>query len=917
MKKIKYDEKGIAFVVLLIIIFFLSMMSICYLFMSQTELRKSYMQEQFISALATAEAGLERAIWYLVNDPTQSNVPTPSNPKVTIKEYLGGTETGKYYESEICLISQSESETSGLSQQPGFGWNILPPGANIPFPKGNAGAVTINGRIYVIGGYGVSVESQEHHGHDSYKDDINYWGYRSKGGYCKLLLCYDPVTKSWENLGECPYGFKNKPTPINFNNKMYLLGPEPDVIVYDPQNRSWENVADMRTIGINRVIHHSTVIMDEKIYILGGRYSTSQGQMYGLVIEFDPANNTFRRLNKLPDERYFGAAGVINGKIYYVGGVSMKGMLMGRDPVTGEVVTTQSKKLTRTVWRYDPMADNGNGTVTVAPHMPWLEDDPNTACPEHLAPWGGGDEVEGSSEYMKMKMHVRDPEYAGGNYGQIRTIGFKRRPGLADHRAIVVDDKLYVIGGNTGLLRTYFDGPGYETPDGEWRGTRLSTSSDPNVTIYSETTKEYTTQRDLFYDYKDGEIYGNYDSYRDWQGQVGSYHRWNKELYVFDGNSWERLEDAPTMNMMTTGGMQGVGIANHVLTAACGKFYMIGGIAHHFRNPNRQYLNEYVVEGDDTRHGRASIGYVNAMYTSMAEYNIRPPRSQSPQHVRYKIISTGREKLFLGDIHRKIEAIVEVTPMTGANGFDGAIICDSCITASGNVRTDSYNSEKGAYTSGINDGNQGNIFSNRMISVGGNVLIDGNAYCGVEEDINIIGNAKVTGSKGSLGEKILLPDITVPEEAIDLGPIELTGNEERILIQNTYTCSSLRISGSAKLIINGNVNIYCTGDIDITGQGSVNYNSRGDTTNFHIYCPGSVDNIKLTGNNSFFGTIYAPQSKIRITGTGNIYGQIVANEINFSGNVGIIYDEQLKNTRWWPVEGGRNARTIYWREDII
>jgi len=642
-----------------------------------------------------------------------------------------------------------------------------------------------------------------------------------------------------------------------------------------------------------------------------------------LVLEFNPANNQFRKLNPFPDGRYYGAAGVVKDKIYYLGGIAKTGMSMGEDPITKEKVTTKSGAHTRTVWQYDPLADNGKGTATPAPHMPWLEDNPDTLyCREDLAPWGDGDIVQGFNDSLKdIKTHVRDPEYSpywkSEGYGTDHGLRFYNRPGLADHQVVMMDDKIYVIGGNNGHLRTYYDGPGFRDSDKNWHGTYISDSKDPDKIIKSGTTGENVPQRDLFYDYKDGIPYGSYESYRDWQGQLGSYSRWNKELYVFDGTAWTRLDDAPTMDMTTNGGMQGVGITNHTLAAVDGRFYMLGGVAHHFRDPSRQYLNQYVVEGDDTRYGYAAKSYLNAMYLSPAEYYIRPERSGRSNVGKYKIISTGSELVFgetIHKIHRRIEAIVMISPMTGANGFDGAIISNSDITGVGNAKTDSYNSDKGKYREGVNDGQEGNIFSNGAVSLGGNTFIDGDVYCSPEDNVNLTGNAQVTGEKNSLGNQITLPSVTVPEDAIPTS-INLNGNDTLTLYDGTYTCNGISISGNAQLIISGNVKLYCTGDINISGNGGANYqnNQNGNTTNFHIYCTNSVDSISLTGNDRFFGTIYAPDSKIKITGNGNIYGQIVVNEIDFRGNGKVIYDEKLKKTMWWVTEGYKGD-VISWRE---
>jgi len=457
--------------------------------------------------------------------------------------------------------------------------------------------------------------------------------------------------------------------------------------------------------------------------------------------------------------------------------------------------------------------------------------------------------------------------------------------------------------------------------NGQWYGTRIDDNKDPNKLLRSSTTGNDVWQRDLFYDLP-GNTDGSakytkdytYASYQDWQGQMGCYSRWNKELYVFDGTSWTRLSDAPTMGMETNGGMQGVGISNHAIAAVDGRFYILGGIAYHFRDPNKRYLNQYVVEGDDTRRGGASPSYVNAMYLSVGEFYVRPESQVGGTEGIYKIISTGKERIsFLGKKStRRIEALVKIKPMTGANGFDGSIISKSSIGV-GNAHTDSYDSSHGRYREGLNDGHQGNVFSNEDISLSGNTVIDGGAYFGPTSNINLIGNAKVTGDKKAIGQQISLPSITVPNDAVDIG--EITGN--LTLYTGTYTCSGITLSDYEKLIINGDVKLYCTGNIQLLGESSIdNTRANGKATNFHIYCTDAVTSVDVVGNGEFFGTIYAPSAVIKISGNGDVFGQLIGNEVKFNGNGRVIYDEQLKNTIWWP-ESKMKEEIIYWREVML
>ncbi|MDI6736729.1 MAG: hypothetical protein QME42_11170, partial [bacterium] len=224
-------------------------------------------------------------------------------------------------------------------------------------------------------------------------------------------------------------------------------------------------------------------------------------------------------------------------------------------------------------------------------------------------------------------------------------------------------------------------------------------------------------------------------------------------------------------------------------------------------------------------------------------------------------------------------------------------------------KTDSYDSNKGGYNEATNNGQEGNIFSNEEISLVGNTLVDGDAHCGPENNITLTGQATVTGDKGAAGQKISLPSIVVPGDAVDKG--EINGN--LTLYAGTYTCSGIRLTGNKKLTINGDVRLYCTGNIQISGQGSINVLNNKSATDFHIYCTDAVTSVDVVGNGEFFGTIYAPGAEIKISGNGNVYGQLIGNKVKFNGNGAVIYDEQLKNTLWWP-QKKMTKNVIYWRE---
>ena len=110
------------------------------------------------------------------------------------------------------------------------------------------------------------------------------------------------------------------------------------------------------------------------------------------------------------------------------------------------------------------------------------------------------------------------------------------------------------------------------------------------------------------------------------------------------------------------------------------------------------------------------------------------------------------------------------------------------------------------------------------------------------------------------------------------------------LAAGTYHYTSLSISATGALATTGEVTIYVSGAIDLGGGGVAGASSI--PSNLKIYSTGSVD-VHVTGNSAMYAVIYAPNSSIELGGTGDIYGAVVGQVLNVSGNGAIHYDEAL------------------------
>jgi len=252
----------------------------------------------------------------------------------------------------------------------------------------------------------------------------------------------------------------------------------------------------------------------------------------------------------------------------------------------------------------------------------------------------------------------------------------------------------------------------------------------------------------------------------------------------------------------------------------------------------------------------------------------------------WELLATGT----VGTVSRRVGGLLV---RQSQSLFQDGLFARDTVQMSGNAYTDSYDSAKGAYGSS-NRTNDGHLRTNGNVALSGNATIGGNAVPGPDQKVTMSGNAKVTGSTIPAASPASYAPVTVPGGVTNLGKLSVSGNKTRTLTAGTYLASSISVTGNAKLIINasgGPVNLYVTGNISVAGNGIANATNL--PSNLNIYQSGS-SGIAFSGNADFFGTIYAPESPLMVSGNGNMYGAFITSTLQNSGNGGIHFDQALK-----------------------
>ena len=154
-----------------------------------------------------------------------------------------------------------------------------------------------------------------------------------------MVYEYDPGTDKWVKKNTMPL-LSHHVAFTEYRGKIYAFGgfvlpasgppawgPVNNAWEYDPASDQWKALAPMPTARGSPV----AVTVNDRIYVIGGAatltgpkdavvHPTRPHVSVGTVEEYDPATNTWRTRSSMPTPRNHATAGVVNGKVYVIGG---------------------------------------------------------------------------------------------------------------------------------------------------------------------------------------------------------------------------------------------------------------------------------------------------------------------------------------------------------------------------------------------------------------------------------------------------------------------------------------------------------------------------------------------------------------------------------------------------------------------
>ena len=261
------------------------------------------------------------------------------------------------------------------------------------------------------------------------------------GVFYDALEVYDPALQRWMRGPAMPTARGILSASV-IDGKLYvvggieaseLTGPTfSDVLeIYDPTANVWMTGPAMPAARAG----HATGVIDGKLYVVGGLTGSMSRSWNSNALEiYDPIANRWISGPAMATARNSAAAGVIDGKLYVVGG-------------------STGSEYTNALEVYDAVASRW----TVGPAMPTGRNGPVAGSIGGIFYVVGGSTASG---LVSSVLEVYDPAL------QLWTRGPAMPTARGGSSASVIDGKLYVVGGTTGSESDVLEILGWAAPDG-------------------------------------------------------------------------------------------------------------------------------------------------------------------------------------------------------------------------------------------------------------------------------------------------------------------------------------------------------------------------------------------------------------------------------------------------------------------
>lgn len=233
---------------------------------------------------------------------------------------------------------------------PASGFGLWTAKAHMPYARTEVGVAQLQGRIYVIGGFGPAADERVVQVYDIAADawslaaplpvGLNHagavalgqkiyviGGFLENGGASADCFAYDLASNRWNKIASLPSP-RGSPAVAALDGLVHAVGGNDRGSitahdVYDPGRDVWTSRAPL-PVGRD----HLALVADPadgKLYAFGGRIGT-YAHNTDYAEAYDPANDTWVERSRMPTARSGIAAALVGGQIYVIGGENPRGV---------------------------------------------------------------------------------------------------------------------------------------------------------------------------------------------------------------------------------------------------------------------------------------------------------------------------------------------------------------------------------------------------------------------------------------------------------------------------------------------------------------------------------------------------------------------------------------------------------------
>ena len=238
--------------------------------------------------------------------------------------------------------------------------------------------------------------------------------------------------------------------------------------------------------------------------------------------------------------------------------------------------------------------------------------------------------------------------------------------------------------------------------------------------------------------------------------------------------------------------------------------------------------------------------------------------------------------------------------------FQFALFGSASVSIKGDAVTDSYDSRSGSYDPSA-AGDDGDVGTNAAyagaIEISGSIKVNGQIAVGegVVDPSTVVyiagGSATITGEPPMVAQttNLLMPPAN-PPVGIPCEDRTINAAEVVALPAGEYCFRQLRVQGGGTLTTDGSgqVKIYIVESFTATGNTMIGVES--DPSQLLMVLTTASDATitgDLIGSTRFYGGIYSPTGSVDISGNAEIFGSVIARDVEISGNAQIHYDEAV------------------------